>query len=499
MKTIKYFSILLCVLFIGCSEDTLDEDTGRGVVTGTVVMDGSNEPVDNVRISTNPTTSTVFTDESGNFTINNVPEGDYSIQARKEGLVTSFEGATVLSNAEVNVILELKTEDQNNRQPSTPQLITPADNSEGQNLSVEFAWSASDPEEDELSFELELRNDRNNDILTFNNIADTTYTVENLNYGYKYFWQVRVSDSVNNPVQSAVYSFKTLEIPKSRIVYVREINGNNVIFTRDENNTEYQITSSNTNSFRPRKNNSTDKIAFLRTVGGQTQLFTMNLDGSQQFQVTSNIPVNGFNMDKVDFSWANDGASLVYPNFEKLYSIQATGGGNTLIYQAPSGRFITEVDVSEDNTLLALLTNNAQGYNASIYTIDASGNVMDSVIAGLPGALGGIDISVDKKRLLFTRDVSGFENSGYRQLDSRLFLYDFRSNMSIEISYNKEEGTNDLDPRFSPDEAEVIFVNASNDGLSESNIYKSQIEDNQTQNVNNRQELYQNAMMPDWE
>lgn len=498
MKKIKYFFIILGLLFIACSEDTLNEDAGRGFITGMVVMDGSNEPIENVKISTNPVTSTVFTDASGAFIIMDVPEGDYSIQAKKEGLVTSFEGATVLPNAEVNVIFDLKTEDQNNRQPSTPQLITPADNSEGQNLSVEFAWSASDPEEDDLSFELELRNDRNNDVLSFNNISDTTYTVQNLNYGYKYFWQVRASDSVNEPVQSAIYSFKTLEIPNSRIVYVKEINGNNVIFTRDENDTEYQITSSNSNSYRPRKNNTTDKIAFLRTVGSQTQLFTMNPDGSQQFQVTSNIPVNGFNMDKVDFSWANDGASLIYPNFEKLYSIQATGGGNTLIYQAPSGEFITEVDVSEDNTVIALVTNNAQGYSASIYTIDTSGNVMDLVIEGLPGAMGGLDLSVDKKRLLYTRDVSGFESSDYRQLDSRLFIYNFETNISTDISLNKTEGTNDLDPRFSPDEANVIFVNTSNDGISQENIFRTKIT-NQNSSEDFRTELYQNAIMPDWE
>ena len=494
MKTIKFFSILLCALLMGCSEDTLDEDTDRGIITGTVVMVGTNEPVENVRISTNPVTSTVFTDASGNFRIEDVPEGDYSIQARKEGLVTSFEGATVLTDAEVNVIFDLKTEDQDNRQPSTPQLISPADNSEEQDLSVEFAWSASDPEQDTLSFELELRNDRNNDVLNFNNISDTTFTVENLNHGFKYFWQVRASDSVNEPVQSAVYSFKTLEAPKSKIVYVKEVNGNNVIFSRDENDNEFQITSSNTNSFRPRKNNTTDKIAFLRTTGGQTHLFTMNQDGSEQFQVTSNIPVNGFNMNQVDFSWADDGASLVYPNFKKLYRIQANGAGNTLIYQAPSGRFITEVDVSEDNTLIALLTNNAQGYSASIFTIDATGNVMDSVITGLPGALGGIDLSVDKKRLLYTRDVSGFENAGYRRLDSRMFIYNFETNTSTDISRNKGEGTNDLDPRFSPDEAEVIFVNTSNDRISQENIFKTKFK-----NEDSRIELYKDAKMPDWE
>src|SRR5690606_10931331 len=214
---------------------------------------------------------------------------------------------------------------------------------------------------------------------------------------------------------------------------------------------KYKLTSSTTNMFRSIKNHTTGKIAFLRTVGGQTHLFTMNQDGYQQTKITMNIPVNGFNMEQVDFSWADDGASLVYPNFEKLYRINATGGGTTLIYQAPTGRFITEVDVSEDDSLIALLTNNAQGYNASIYTIDRDGNMLDSVISGLPGALGGIYLSVDGNRLLYIRDVSGFENAEYRRLNSRLFIYDFRTNESTDISRQKQDGTNDLDPRFSPD------------------------------------------------
>lgn len=499
MKKLLYiYPALLLFLFAGCSEDTINS-YGLGTITGTVVTDGNNEPVENVRISTNPTSSTVFTDENGNFTIKNIPEGEYSIQARKEGFVTAFEGATILPNAEVNVIFEVKTENQNNRQPATPTLISPEDNAEGENLNINFAWSTTDPENDDLTYELEIRNDRTNEILNFTDITDTIYTVENLEYGRKYFWQVKVSDGNNDQVLSPVYSFQTLEFSDNRITYVKKINGNNVIFSRDINNVEYQLTSSSSNSFRPRKNYTTGKVAFLRTLGGQTHLFTMNPDGSQQTQVSVNIPVNGFNMEQIDFSWANDGATLVYPNFEKLYKVNASGGGTTLVYQAPNGRFITEVEVSDDNTIIALLTNNAQGYNASIYTIDLSGNIIDSVIAGLPGALGGLDLSVDKKRILYTRDVSGFENPYYRRLNSRLFIYEFQTNESRDISRNKPDGTNDLDPRFSPDEAQVIFVNTSNDGFSQSNIYTTYINDSQTPDGNQRQELFQVALMPDWE
>lgn len=499
MKLIKNIgSLLIVVLLSGCSEDTIDS-LGLGTITGTVVTQGTNEPIENVRISTTPTSSTVFTDEDGNFELRNIPENEYSIQARKEGLLTRFEGATVIADAQVNVIFEMSTEDENNTAPSTPQPVTPADNAEGLDLSVDFTWTSEDPENDTLTYVLELRNDRNNDVLSFSEITDTTYTVENLNYGYKYFWQVKASDGLNEPVLSPVFSFTTRNIPQSRIVYVRKIEGNNVIFAKDSDDREFQLTSSSVNSFRPRKNNAANKIAFLRTLGGQTHLFTMNLDGSQQFQVTSNVAVNGFHMNQVDFSWADDGASLVYPNFEKLYRINATGGGTTLIYQAPTGRFITEVDVSEDDSLIALLTNNAQGYNASIYTIDRDGNMMDSVISGLPGALGGIDLSVDGNRLLYTRDVSGFENAEYRRLNSRLFIYDFRTNESTDISRQKQDGTNDLDPRFSPDEAEIIFVNTSNDGISRPDVYKVRIQQSGETQVNDRTLLYENSIMPDWE
>jgi Tol biopolymer transport system component len=499
MKTFKYLNFLLCFILLGCSEDTLDDALETGTITGMVVMQGNNEPVENVRISTNPITSTVFTDENGYFEINNAPEAEYSVQARKEGLITQFEAATTLPNVEVNVIFEMKTEDENNRQPSTPQLVSPEDNTEGENLNVQFAWNASDPDDDDLTYELELRNDRNNEVLTFNNITDTVFTVEGLNYSHKYFWQVKVSDGVNEPVLSPIYTFKTLEIPKSRIVYVKKINGNNVIFTRDEDDNEYQITSSNFNSFRPRKNNSTEKIAFLRTVGGHTHLFTMNQDGSQQTQVTSDIPVNGFNLDQVDYSWANDGATLVYPNFGNLFKINVTGGGNTLIYQAPEGRFITEVDVSEDNSLIALLTNNSRGYEASVYTINPQGTIVDKIIEGLPGALGGLDISVDKRLLLYTRDVSGYESPDYRRLNSRMFIYDFATGNSRDISRDKDDGTNDLDPRFSPDEAQVIFVNTSNDGISRQDIFRARFGNDNTQNDYERLMLYENARMPDWE
>jgi hypothetical protein len=497
MKSIKYiFTLFLAIVVLGCSEETID-NVQIGTITGTVVTEGNFEPIENVRISTNPASSTVFTDENGEFELRNVPAAEYSVQARKDSLLTQFQGVEVIPDGEVNIVFEMKPETANNLAPKAPMLVSPENNSEGLSRNITFTWTSENVDDDDLNYQLEIRNDRNNNVQTYSNITDTTYTVDDLNYGYKYFWQVRVSDSVNEDVLSEVNTFSTLEFPKSRIAYVKKINGNNVIFSRDLNENEYQLTSADHNSFRPRKNHRTDKIAFLRTIGSQTHLYTMNLDGSGQKQITSNIPVNGFNLDKVDFSWANDGASLVYPNFSKLYRVNATGDGTTQIYSEPNGKFITEVDVSNDNSRMALLVNDANGYNASIYLINNEGQKTSTVVSNVDGALGGLNLSVNNNMVLYARDVSGFESEDYRQLNSQLFVYNINTQEALNISDNKPDGTNDLDPRFSPNEAEVIFVNTSNDGISQNNIYTVEINPGSVDE--NRTLLYENAFMPDWE
>lgn len=495
------YILSLAVIFIAsaCSEDTLDE-TGFGTITGTVVEEGTNEPVENARISTNPASSTVFTDENGSFSLKDIPADDYSVEARKEGLITKFEGASLMPDAVVNVVFEMQQETAGNKQPSAPAAVSPEDNAQDINVPVEFSWTSADPDDDDLLYTLEIRNDKDEEVLRVEEIKDTTYTVEGLRYNTKYFWQVTASDDINPDVLSPIYAFNTLDVSENRILFTRIINGNSVVFARNSEGNELQLTSSANNSFRPRKNNASNKIAFLRTVGAQTHLFTMNSDGSQKLQVTSAIPVNGFNMEQIDFAWADDGSSLLYPNFGKLFKVNATGGGNTLIYETPNGDFITEIDVSEDNQTIALITNNSNGYDADLLTINFEGEIQERILNNVEGALGGIDLSLQGDKILYTYDSSGFRSDSYRRLDSELFIYDFSTRQFQNLSVEKPDGTNDLDPRFSPNEAEVIFVNTSNDDLSPKDIYTMPVNTgNSTGNEDDREMLIENAAMPDWE
>lgn len=495
MKTnLKYISFLLfLIVFISCSEDKITL-TGKGTITGKAVTAGDYEPMENVKISTNPTTSVVFTDADGNFEIPDVPINDYSVQAEKEGYLSQFEGISVADESVINVIFEMEIETANNRPPDAPVLALPENNSTDLEIEVELHWSGFDEDGDDLLYSIEILNDENSEVLEFTNIADTTYTVTGLQYGVKYFWQVAASDDINEPTYSETFTFETSEYPNNRFFYVRKISGNNVIFSSDEDGNEIQLTSSTANSWRPRKAENISKIAFLRTNGGQTHIYTMNLDGSDVQQVTSSVPVNGFNLEEMDIAWRANDNRILYSNFDKLYQIAPTGAALQQLYQTADGSFITEVDWNEQTSEIALKTNDNSGYNISIYTINLSGVVQTTVLDGVTGAAGGLDFSFDGTKLLYTYDLSGNENNQYRQLDTNIFVYDFNTDTTFNVSENsKPAGTNDLDARFSPNEAEVIFVNTSNDGVSQKDIYKTNID-----SVPIRDLLFEDVSMPDW-
>lgn len=493
--------LLIFALFIQCGEDSSIGLVQYGDLTGKVVKKSDFEPLENVKITLSPSNNTTFTDAQGNFSFKGIEAQDYSVQAKKDGYLDKFEGATVNKENVVNVVLEMEISTALNQPPSTPNLLTPTDGATDLTNAINLTWESTDPDEDALTFVVELRNDVDSEIKKYEDIKEAMLELTDLKFGVKYFWQVIASDGINDSVSSSVFSFTVKEDPGNRFFYVKNESGNSVIysgsFNQQNGSAENQIklTSENMNSWRPRKSNTSNLIAFLRTDNNETHIYTMKVNGNDVKKVTSSVPVKGFNLNEMDFSWSPDGNKLIYPNFGKLYMINKDGSGLQMIYETTDGSLISECDWSEDGSKIALKTNNASGYNGSIFTIDLNGNVLQTVITGAVGALGGLNLSASGNRLLYTRDVSNFQSTNYRQLDTRVFIYDFTSMSNTDVSGSqKGGGTNDLDARFSPNEAEVIFVNTSNDGISQRNVVKTNLTGNILRVV-----LFENATMPDWE
>ena len=91
---------------------------------------------------------------------------------------------------------------------------------------------------------------------------------------------------------------------------------------------------------------------------------------------------------------------------------------------------------------------------------------------------------------MFTRDIQGSGTS--RQLNAHIFSVDVTGGTPVDLSINKPNGTNDTNPRFSPNGAYIIFESASNVIGSQKSIWFMDA------NGNNRKQLFSNAEMPDW-
>ncbi|PCH99403.1 MAG: hypothetical protein COB81_11275 [Flavobacteriaceae bacterium] len=498
MKNFFVCNLLVTILMLSACKDDPIEMGGQGKLTGKVVEDLTFLPVENAKITVSSINTTGFSDAEGNFVFEEVSVGDYSVSAKKDGFVTQFEPATVTINSTTNVVFELLVETALNSPPSTPTLLSPENLSDLLDLEVLFSWQSSDPEEDSILYRLEVGNDRNNEIIEIKDLTDTIYTINNLFFGTKYFWQVGVSDGVNAEVLSSVFSFTTKPVPFNRLLFVKNENLLSGVFSAviDENNElvdEFKVSLDGENSWRPRKNPVNNTLAYLSFVNNTAHIFIMNTDGSNKRQVTSEKPIVGFDYNELDFSWSPDGGSLIYPNYDKLYKINSNGTELELLYSTDNGNFISECTWNASLDKIAIKTNDFNGYQVEIYTIDLSGSIIDVVLTGVAGAAGGLDFSVQGDKLIYTYDISGFENASYRQLDSHVFLYDLNTKISIDLSENKPSGTNDLDPRFSADGSGIIFVNASNDGVSDNYIYTSKL------NANSRTLIISKASMPDWE
>ena len=181
MKNIlKYLMIVMLGVLASCSEDLIGEST-KGIIKGTVVKKGTNTPLANVKISTSPTTTTTFTGTDGSFVINDAPTGDYSVKAEYSGYVTSYQGVNLQSEGQtVTVVFELSDDTSLNSAPSIPVLVSPADNSLEQPLSLNLSWTSTDPDNDSLKFDLILKNANNTIVQNINGIKTKNYNVTNL-------------------------------------------------------------------------------------------------------------------------------------------------------------------------------------------------------------------------------------------------------------------------------------------------------------------------------
>ncbi len=493
--TSRYIAIvfLLGLIFTtSCNEDTI-QPALLGSIEGQVLRKDDLTPIGDVAISTTPTSNSVITDASGNFTLENIPVGTYSIKAEKEDFVTKLEGVTVTGNNAGEVIIRMVKDTSISVPPTTPLVISPLDGAQDQLINVRLEWISVDEDaEDMLLYDLYLYEDQQSDpILEVMDISDNFLEVTDLQFGKNYYWQVSAKDGRTAPVFGMLWRFKTQEFPDYRFLFAREINGKYDIYSANDTGDEIKLTDNTGSNWRPIMSPNRDKIAFISNLGIDLHIYIMNRDGSEVTQVTA-LPISGLNSFDLDFSWSPDGTKILYMRNSILNIINVDGTGLSMITEAPPGTTFVECDwVGPGNKILVRTLGNAP-YASNIWLLEADGTFIDTVIPDLPGSTGGGVFSINGTKILYTQDVSGFNSITGRQLNARIFQVDINSGVRVDLSFEKIDGTNDLDPRYSPDGAKVIFTNTNNDGISQKNIYIMDLDGD------NRTLLFENAEMPEW-
>jgi len=495
-KTYSLIIYLAAFFFLlsACREETIELKT-FGSLVGSVFESGQNVAAENVTISTTPATSLILTDDFGRFELDNIEVGTYTVRAERDGFKTVIESITVFENKVANVIIQLEPDSLTNTLPTMPNSPSPSDNSLAQAIDVTLSWESVDTDDqDDLVYDILLcsSNETNCEIVVMGH-SENFIELRNLEYNTVYFWQVVARDMFSE-ISSSIWSFETQEFPDNRFVYAKKVVDEYQIFSSNEEGDLIQLTDDSGSSWRPRISPNREKIAYLSNKGIDTHIFVMNRDGSNLRQVTRELPIRGHDNMEIDFSWSPDGTQLLYMNNSSLFRIRLDGTGLNHVAEAPQGFTFSEVDWTGQQDLIVVRVTGANSYESDIFLINEEGEYVQQIFSDIPGATGGLQFSVDGNLVLYTHDVSGFENETGRLLNSQIFLRDLRTNTTTNISElsNKELGTNDLDPRFSPDGSKIIFVNTNNDGISRKQIVVMEIDGQR------RTMLFDNATMPDW-
>ena len=492
-------AVLLCLA--GCNEDTYVDPVQLTSVRGRILYSVDQQPIRNATVKLTPGNRIVSTDSAGTFRFDSVVVGNYTVQASKTGYGTQVATVAAAAGTAPLVTILLTDDKTQNRPPTIPTLVAPAQNSTAQPTTLALKWQSTDPNRDTLTYSVLLyRAGATTPTTSFTGVTVDSVVVSGLDFNTTYLWQVIVSDGLNT-TNGPIWSFQTQTYPEYRYVFARRMNGRFQIFAATAEGVINQLTRDGSN-WRPIVSPNRQKVAFISNTDTELQLYLMNLDGSGRQQVTS-VPIAGLSAADLSFCWSPDGTQLLYPSNNRLYAVRTDGTGLRVVAQASTGRIWAGCDWTPQGNRIAARSTGTGLYDNELSVFSADGSDSRVVYARQRARVGNPVFSVNGQQLVFSADSSDFQNEQGRQLDGRLYRINLTTSVVTDLSkpltgnttnelINKMAGTNDLEPYYSPTGANLIFTNTENTGTGQRNVYIADADGR------NRKLLLQQAEMPYW-
>jgi len=454
MKKYYSFRLLLITLLVlslwRCKEQPYDI-VQYGKLDGVIMSEFDNKPIQAVKITTSPTSDIVYTDSVGHYSIPEVPSGDVTVTASKDGYLNYTEKVSITESETNTLDLYLTAETTTNPADNAIAIKDPLDGALDQPVNLTFDWHFNSTTYKSKPIDVSL--------VTINtitleektwiaNTTDTTYVVKGLKYNTPYLWYLKVEadgTAIGNTTQQRI---KTQAVPKNLLVYAKEYNNNYEVFSYDSTTQiEYQLTDYPSKDWYPRKSPTENKVAFISDRSSENQIYTMTLDGQNVTQV-SQIPVAGYNNNGIGFAWSPDGGYIIYPHNDQLIKVNKEGYDSKVLATAPAGRHFMACDWSRYGHKIVVQTVGQNIYDSEIYIMDDDGSNMQLLVDNQPGRTDSPTFSFDGQIVYFTHDAAGLDAWDGTQLDARLYQINIDGTNEHEISINKSAGQCVFYPRI---------------------------------------------------
>src|SRR6185295_8987548 len=230
--------------------------------------------------------------------------------------------------------------------------------------------------------------------------------------------------------------------------------GNHDIFTMDlDGSNQTRLTTSLAYDDQPKWSPDSSKIAFMSGRDGNLEIYTMNADGSGQTRITNNVAADGFpawspNGTRIAFVRGN----LINPSTFEIYVMDANGSNqirlttDSVIDGVPSW--------SPDGTKIVFMSGGSSVFDPNafeIYRIDADGNnrtrlTNNTVVDGQPS------YSPDGTKIVF--------GSGNALSPNGIEIYVMNADGTNRIQLTNNAVTDGF-PAWSFDGANIVFASGS--------------------------------------
>jgi len=204
---------LTCLTFWGCSKKDPVSVATTGTISGVVTDSTNSTAIAGTSIVTNPATSSVTANTTGQFSITGVNPGTYTLTASNSGYNNKSISVTVTAGNTAIANITLMPGAPGNNAPNTPNSPSPYDASTGQSIATILSWVCTDPDAgDTLKYDVYFGTTNPPAALVSSNQSAASFDRSGLVKSTTYYWKITARDKHGSTTDGPVWQFTTTSI-----------------------------------------------------------------------------------------------------------------------------------------------------------------------------------------------------------------------------------------------------------------------------------------------